>query len=173
MRDVNTRMLNILGSNSGFDTIRGGLSAVHLARFLDLLELENSLPKTIIYPLDPGDYDTIAALIGCFQSSPVPGKLQLGPAWWFNDHKKGIVRQLESAAAMGLLGRFVGMVTDSRSFLSFPRHEYFRRILCNVIGKWAEQGEVPGDLHTLEGMIQGICYGNAVRYFNLETEVNG
>jgi glucuronate isomerase len=136
-----------------------------LAAFLDRLVRANKLAKTIIYSINPGDYEMLAAMIGNFQDGTVPGKMQFGAAWWFNDQRLGIEHQLNALSNSGLLSRFVGMLTDSRSFLSYPRHEYFRRILCNLLGKDVERGELPDDLELLGSMVKDICYYNAERYF--------
>ena len=143
-------------------------SARHLAAFLNDLEENDILPKTILYSLDANDNDMLDSVIGCFQSSGAAGKLQHGAAWWFNDHCAGMKKQMISLANGGLLENFVGMLTDSRSFLSYPRHEYFRRILCDLIGQWVEDGEYPMDEKNLERIIRGICYENAVRYFGFD-----
>ncbi|MFC6331708.1 glucuronate isomerase [Paenibacillus septentrionalis] len=165
-RNNNTRMYKLLGADRGFDAINDAPVAAPLKGLLDALEQEDLLPKTIVYSLNANDNEILAALIGCFQGGGVAGKMQLGSAWWFNDTKKGMIAQLESLASFGLLGQFVGMLTDSRSFLSFTRHEYFRRILCNVIGTWVEQGELPYDEEELGKLVQNISYYNAKRYFN-------
>jgi len=141
--------------------------AVVLLQWLDMLDSENHLPKTLLYVLNPRDNDLIASLIGAFQDGSVPGKIQFGSGWWFNDHKEGMERQMTALANMGILYRFVGMLTDSRSFLSFPRHEYFRRILCNLIGEWVERGEAPRDMNFLGEMVKRISYQNAEEYFNI------
>jgi glucuronate isomerase len=165
LRNVNSRAKKTLGPDSGFDTTGDFEMARPLAAFLDRLDGENKLAKTILYSLNPGDYDLLAAMIGNFQDGEVPGKLQFGAAWWYNDQKHGIERQLIALSNAGLLSRFVGMLTDSRSFLSYPRHEYFRRILCNLLGKEVESGELPQDLDLLGGLVKDICYYNAVHYF--------
>ena len=138
-----------------------------LAKLLDELEKTDSLPRTILYSLNPGDNTFLDTLIGSFQGPGIPGKLQHGSAWWFNDNKTGMTDHLTSLANQSLLGNFVGMLTDSRSFLSYARHEYFRRILCDLLGKWAENGEYPADMSLLGGLTEDICYRNAKRYFNL------
>jgi glucuronate isomerase len=138
-----------------------------LAVFLDRLDIRGKLAKTIVYNLNPSDNDLITTIIGSYQDGSVPGKMQFGTAWWFLDQKDGIEKQLNSLSNMGLLSLFVGMTTDSRSFLSFPRHEYFRRILCNLLGKDIENGELPDDMDLVGGMIQDICYQNAEKYFGL------
>ncbi|RXZ84076.1 glucuronate isomerase [Paenibacillaceae bacterium] len=166
-RNNNSRLFNNLGPDTGFDAINDSPVAYPLARLLDLLEAENALPKTILYSLNAGDNEVLAAITGCFQGGGIPGKIQLGSAWWFNDTKDGMLSQLKSLANFGLLGRFVGMLTDSRSFLSYTRHEYFRRIVCNLLGEWAESGELPNDLELLGSTVQNISYFNAKNYFEL------
>lgn len=165
IRNNNTKMFNLLGPDTGFDAIGDFNQAKPLAGFLDDLFNTCGLPKTIIYCLNPCDNEVIASIMGCFQGAEVPGKIQFGSAWWFNDHKDGMEKQMIALANLGLLRRFVGMLTDSRSFLSYTRHEYFRRILCNLIGRWAEDGEVPMDIEILGAMVQEICYYNAKNYF--------
>ncbi|HLS54339.1 MAG TPA: glucuronate isomerase, partial [Tissierellaceae bacterium] len=134
---------------------------------LDAIDKTDQLPKTILYCLNASDNDVLGTMIGNFQDGRTPGKLQFGTAWWFHDQKDGIEKQMISLANLGLFRRFVGMVTDSRSFLSYTRHEYFRRVLCNLVGTWAENGEVPYDMDLLGGMIKEICYENAVKYFGI------
>jgi glucuronate isomerase len=165
LRNVNSRFHARLGPNTGFDAIGGFPLVRGLARFLDGLDAEGRLPKTVLYSLDPTDNAALAALTGCFPQEGVRGKMQLGSAWWFNDQKHGMQEQLRALADMGLLSRFVGMLTDSRSFLSFPRHEYFRRILCDMLGAGVASGEIPADWPLLGGMVRGICWGNAAEYF--------
>lgn len=165
IRNNNTRMFNLLGPDTGFDAIGDFHQSKALAGFLDDLFNTGELPKTIIYCLNPYDSEVIVSIMGCFQGAEVPGKIQFGSAWWFNDHKDGMEKQMIALANLGLLRRFVGMLTDSRSFLSYTRHEYFRRILCNLIGRWAEDGEVPMDIEMLGAMVQEICYYNAKNYF--------
>ena len=138
--------------------------------FLNALVEANSLPKTIIYSLNPNDDEAIGTVLGCFQNSDAVGKIQQGSAWWFNDHKTGMTKQMTSLANLGLLGNFIGMLTDSRSFLSYPRHEYFRRIMCELIGGWVENGEFPYDEKILTNIVKGISYNNAVRYFGFNLE---
>lgn len=167
LRNNNSLMLQKLGPDSGFDSINDKNYAPELSAYLDTLNSNNSLPKTILYCLNPRDNEMMAAMIGNFQGGEI-AKIQFGSGWWFNDQKDGMYRQMNTLAALGLLPRFVGMLTDSRSFLSFPRHEYFRRILCNLIGTWVEQGEAPNDLNYLGTIIKDICYNNAVNYFNIE-----
>lgn len=159
--------METLGPDTGFDSIGDFEMAKPLAGFLDRLNTDNKLTKTILYNINPKDNELIAAMVGNFQDGSFPGKLQYGPAWWFLDQKDGIEKQLETLSDMGLLSRFVGMTTDSRSFLSFVRHEYFRRILCNLIGRDVEKGLLPTDLKWLGKIIEDICYNNAERYFSL------
>jgi glucuronate isomerase len=167
LRDINTRSMKTLGPNTGFDTIGDFRLALPLARYLNRLEAVGCLPKTILYNLDPADNAVLASVIGCFPEEGVPGKMQFGPAWWFNDQRRGIEEQLATLAEHGLLARFVGMVTDSRSFLSFPRHEYFRRILCAMLGSGVERGELPADYRLLGGIVADICFRNADEYFRI------
>jgi len=164
-RDLNKRVFNALGPDAGIDAILNGASSAELGQFLNALAETGELPKTILYSLNPVDNAFIGTVMGCFQDSTVVGKLQHGAAWWFNDHRAGMVEQMTSLANLGLLGNFVGMLTDSRSFLSYTRHEYFRRILCDLIGGWVENGEYPQDEKALRRIVEGICYGNAKRYF--------
>jgi len=168
MRNNNSRMFTRLGPDSGFDAIADWPIAQPLARLLDRLDSAGQLPQTILYNLNPKDNAVLAALLGCFQDGSIPGKLQLGSAWWFLDQKDGIERQLEDLSQMGLLSRFVGMLTDSRSFLSFSRHEYFRRILCNLLGREMEQGLLPRDMFLVSRLVRDVCYGNAARYFGFD-----
>ncbi len=167
LRNPNSVMLERLGPDTGFDIIGPSNDCAKFALLLDRLNREDILPKTIIYSLDPSDNQFIDTILGAFQGTEVPGKIQHGSAWWFNDNKQGMRDQLISLANLSLLGNFVGMLTDSRSFLSYTRHEYFRRILCALIGEWVENGEYPYDEEALKEIVQGICYNNAKRYFNL------
>jgi len=169
MRDNNTRRLRELGPNTGFDSIGNFPQAAALSKYLDHLDQENALPKTIIYNLNPADNYIFATMLVNFQDGSVPGKIQLGSGWWFLDQKEGIERQLNALSNLGLLSRFVGMVTDSRSFMSYPRHEYFRRVLCNLIGRDMENGEIPDDESFLGPMIRDICHENARGYLALPT----
>ncbi|MCL6457567.1 MAG: glucuronate isomerase [Gorillibacterium sp.] len=164
-RNNNTRMFGQLGPDTGYDSVNDSQIAYPLVRLLDGMALEDALPRTILYSLNALDNDVLASLMGSFQGGGIPGKIQLGSAWWFNDTKEGMIAQLKSLASMGLLSRFVGMLTDSRSFLSYTRHEYFRRILCNLLGEWVEQGEAPHDMETLGQIVRGICSDNAKAYF--------
>lgn len=165
IRNVNSRMMRKLGPDTGFDTIGDYSFAEALAKFLDALDTTNELPKTILYCVNPRDNEVLATMIGSFQGGGIPGKIQFGSSWWFNDQKDGMIRQMTALSNMGLLSRFVGMLTDSRSFLSYTRHEYFRRILCNLLGEWVESGELPYDMDLLGEMVKDICYNNANRYF--------
>ena len=167
LRNTNARLLRQLGPDTGFDSIGDFAQAGALAGYLDRLDRENALPKTILYNLNPADNYVFAAMLGNFQDGSLAGKLQLGSAWWFLDQKEGIEWQLNALSNLGLLSRFVGMVTDSRSFMSYPRHEYFRRVLCNLIGAEMEKGELPADEKLLGGMIRKICYANARDYLAL------
>ncbi|MBN1101873.1 MAG: glucuronate isomerase [Deltaproteobacteria bacterium] len=170
LRNANTRAMATLGPDTGYDAIGDFETARGLARFLDTLDRDGKLAKTILYVMNPRDNDLIAAIIGCFQDGNVRGKMQFGAAWWFNDHKEGMERQINALSTAGLLSCFVGMLTDSRSFLSYPRHEYFRRVLCNLLGNDMESGEIPEDMELVGNMVQDICYRNAVRYFGIEAE---
>jgi glucuronate isomerase len=165
LRNNNTRMFKKAGADTGFDSINDEETAYSLSRLMDSLEVESSLPKTIVYNLNPKDNYVLGSMIGNFQGTEVPGKIQFGAAWWFLDNKEGMIEQMKILANTGLLSRFVGMLTDSRSFLSYTRHEYFRRILCNLLGEWAQNGEVPEDMELLGSIVQGICYNNAKEYF--------
>ncbi|MCQ1059707.1 glucuronate isomerase [Photobacterium sp. ZSDE20] len=169
-RNNSTRMFNLLGADAGFDSIGDRPFAFQLASLLDDMDFSNELPKTIIYCLNPRDNEMMATMIGNFQGGGIAGKVQFGSGWWFNDQKDGMQRQMEQLSQLGLLSQFVGMLTDSRSFLSYTRHEYFRRILCNMIGQWVENGEVPNDINMLGKMVQDICFGNAKRFFTLPGE---
>lgn len=154
-----------IGSDTGFDSIGDQRIAYPMSRFMDKLEYEEKLAKTIIYNLNPADNEIMATMAGNFQDGKTPGKMQWGSAWWFLDQKDGIKNHLNILSNLGLLSRFVGMVTDSRSFLSYPRHEYFRRILCNLIGNDVENGELPNDMGMLGKLIEDISYNNAKSYF--------
>lgn len=167
LRNNNSRMLASLGADTGWDSIGDFPQARELSRFFDRLDKTNQLAKTILYNLNPADNEIFASMTGNFNDGSVPGKIQYGSAWWFLDQKDGIRKQLDALSNMGLISRFVGMLTDSRSFLSFPRHEYFRRILCNILGTEIENGELPGDIGWTGKMIQDICYHNANNYFGL------
>jgi glucuronate isomerase len=167
IRNTNSRMFRSKGPDTGFDSIGTGTSADSLAALFDSLEITGELPKTVVYSLDENDNAKIASVIGCFQNGDCAGKIQLGAAWWYNDHRDGMLSQMKTLGNIGLLGSFIGMLTDSRSFLSYTRHEYFRRILSNLIGTWAENGEILLDVDFLGSMIKDICYNNAVRYFGI------
>jgi len=167
IRNNNSRMFKALGPDTGYDAIGDALQAKALAQFFDALDSTSELPKVILYSLNPCDNEVLATIMGCFQGNEIPGKIQLGSAWWFNDHKDGMEKQMAALASLGLLRRFIGMLTDSRSFLSYTRHEYFRRILCNLVGRWADDGEVPKDMDLLGRMVQEISYYNAKNYFGL------
>ena len=167
LRNNNTRMVNLLGPDTGFDSIGDLLIANKLSGFLDALEVQDKLPKTILYSLNANDNDVLATMAGNYQNSEIAGKVQFGTAWWFNDTIDGMENQMKTLANIGLISNFVGMLTDSRSFLSFPRHEYFRRILCNLLGTWVEEGKVPKDMALLEKYVTNICYDNAKQYFGL------
>ena len=166
LRNNNARMLNQLGPDTGWDSIGDFSQGKALAKFLGKLDTENKLAKTIIYNLNPADNELMATMVGNFNDGSVAGKVQFGSAWWFLDQKDGMVKQMNALSNMGLLSKFVGMLTDSRSFLSFPRHEYFRRILCNLFGEEIENGEMPNDIEWVGNIIQDICYRNARNYFN-------
>ena len=167
IRNNNSKMFRRLGPDTGYDSMGDANTALSMARFFDNLDAENHLAKTIIYNINPKDNDMVATMIGNFQDGSVPGKMQWGSGWWFSDQKDGIEKQLNTLSLQGLLSRFVGMLTDSRSFLSYPRHEYFRRILCNLLGNDVEQGLLPADeMPRIAQMVEDISYYNAKRYFN-------
>ena len=168
LRNNNSRMLRELGPDTGFDSIGDFPQARKMAGFLNHLDNTGQLSKTILYNLNPADNALFASMIGNFNDGSYPGKIQYGSGWWFLDQKNGMESQMDALSNMGLLSRFVGMVTDSRSFLSFPRHEYFRRILCNLLGKDVESGELPDDLNHLGKMVEAICHGNARAYFDFK-----
>ena len=169
-RDNNVFRYEQLGPDTGYDCIDNYAPSGQMADFLNALNASDELPKTIIYSLNPNDNAAIGTILGCFQDSGAIGKIQQGSAWWFNDHKTGMIEQMTSLANLGLLGNFIGMLTDSRSFLSYTRHEYFRRILCELIGGWVENGEYPADMKVLGKMVEDISYNNAVRYFGFDLE---
>ncbi len=166
LRNNNSRMLHKLGADTGWDSIGDFPQATALARFLDRLDRNDTLAKTILYNLNPADNAVMAAMTGNFNDGTLPGKIQWGSAWWFLDQKDGMINQLNTLSNMGLISRFVGMLTDSRSFLSFPRHEYFRRVLCHLFGTEIENGELPADMEWIGKLIQDICLYNTARYFN-------
>ena len=167
-RDLNKKVFRALGADAGIDAINNYTSAIEMGQYLNALAETDELPKTILYSLNPVDDATIGTIIGCFQDSSAVGKIQQGSAWWFNDNKQGMINQMVSLANLGLLGNFIGMLTDSRSFLSYTRHEYFRRIMCELIGGWVENGEYPNDEKALEKIVKGISYNNTVRYFGFD-----
>ncbi|HUW19118.1 MAG TPA: glucuronate isomerase [Sedimentisphaerales bacterium] len=170
LRNANTRALRTLGRDCGFDSIGDFETAGPLAKFLDRLDTKNRLPKTILYNLNPRDNALMATMAGNFQDGSAVGKMQYGSAWWFLDQKDGMEEQIETLSNMGLLSRFIGMLTDSRSFLSYPRHEYFRRILCNMLGNDVEAGLIPPDMELLGSMVEDICFNNAWTYFPMELD---
>ena len=169
IRNNSLRMFQHLGADTGFDSLNDFNYAPQLSALLNAMDLTEELPKTVLYYLNPKDADMLAAMAGNYHSNTqnIRGKVQLGSAWWFCDHKRGMERQMNALADTGLISTFIGMLTDSRSFLSFPRHEYFRRILCNLIGSWVEDGEYPADMPYLNTLVQNICYTNAKQYFQL------
>ena len=165
MRNNNTRMFEKLGADTGFDSVNDFEIAQGISKLLNALEMKDRLPKTILYTLNPKDNYVLGTMLGNFQKAPTPGKIQFGSGWWFNDNRDGMEEQMKAFANLGLLSRFVGMLTDSRSFVSYPRHEYFRRIFCNLIGRWVEDGEYPNDSEMLKEIVEGVCYKNAKEYF--------
>lgn len=167
MRNPNSRRFLSLGVDTGFDCMAVTDSCAALYKVMDALESDNKLPKTILYSLNPADDEWLDTLLGAFQGTEVAGKIQHGSAWWFNDNKTGMIKQLTSLANLSVLGNFIGMLTDSRSFLSYARHEYFRRILCNLIGTWIENGEYPADIEFAGSLVKDICTNNAKKYFNI------
>jgi glucuronate isomerase len=177
LRNNNSRLMRQIGPDTGFDSIGDFPQAAALVAYLDRLDREQALPKTILYNLNPADNYVFATMLGNFQDGSIPGKIQLGSAWWFLDQKEGIKWQLDTLSNLGLLSRFIGMVTDSRSFMSYPRHEYFRRVLCDLLGEEVEKGELPDDDTLLGTTIRNICYGNARNYLSLPekapAETNG
>lgn len=166
-RNTNARLFKAIGPDIGVDMGTKTDCIIALGKLFSALDEEDALPRTILYSLDSSNDRPLAVLAGCFQRGSIPGKIQLGSAWWFNDTRSGMEHQLLSLAELGILGNFVGMLTDSRSFLSYARHEYFRRILCNTVGRLVENGEYPDDEEALKRIIEGVCYGNAKRFFNL------
>ena len=167
IRDNSKRVFRVLGPDAGIDSIGDQPSITELAAFLCALDETGELPKTILYSLNPNDNAALVTVMGAFQTGEAISKVQHGSAWWFNDHKRGMIDQLATLAADGYLAGFVGMLTDSRSFLSYARHEYFRRILCDLIGTWVENGEYPNDENALHQIVRGICTENAEKYFHL------
>ena len=166
LRNNNRRMYEKLGADTGFDSINDLCIAENLSKFMDNLEYDDCRPKTILYTLNPKDNYVLGTMLGNFQKAPTAGKIQFGSGWWFNDQRDGMEAQMQALANLGMLARFVGMLTDSRSFVSYPRHEYFRRIMCNLIGQWVEDGEYPRDYDRLSEIVRGIAYFNAKSYFN-------
>jgi glucuronate isomerase len=162
-------MMRTLGPDTGFDSIGDFETARPLAKFLNRLDTENKLAKTILYNLNPSDNELMATMIGNFQDGSISGKLQYGSGWWFLDQLDGMKKQIEALSNLGVLSQFVGMLTDSRSFLSYPRHEYFRRLLCNILGSEMEKGLIPNDIKLIGGMVQDICYNNAKKYFGFQS----
>ncbi|WP_046176354.1 glucuronate isomerase [Domibacillus indicus] len=172
-RNNNKYMFERLGPDTGYDSMNDEPLAKPLVGLLDALNHAGNLPKTVLYSLNPKDNYTIASVTGSFQGGGVPGKIQFGTAWWFNDQKDGMLDQMKALANLGLFSQFIGMLTDSRSFLSYTRHEYFRRLVCDLIGSWVEQGEVPNDMDLLGGIVKGICYENAAAYFDFGLQEEG
>lgn len=170
IRNNNTRFYNAVGPNTGFDSMCDIEVAKPLAKFMDKLDSINKLPKTVIYNLNPKDNELVASMIGNFQDGIIPAKIQFGPGWWFSDQKEGIINQINALSNSGLLSRFIGMNTDSRSFLSYTRHEYFRRILCNLLGDDIVNGEIPGDFELPGQMVENISFNNAKKYFDIELD---
>ena len=166
LRNNNTRLFKKLGPDTGFDSIGDKPVAEPLSKLLNRLDMEDKLCKTVLYNLNPADNELYATMIGNFQDGSVPGKMQYGSGWWFLDQKDGMEKQINALSNLGLLSRFVGMLTDSRSFLSYTRHEYFRRTLCNILGTDVENGEIPNDMELLGQMVENICFYNAKNYFN-------
>ena len=165
LRNNNQKMYKKLGPDTGYDSINDLCIAEDLGAFMNHLECVDALPRTILYTLNPKDNYVLGTMLGCFQDSTVPGKIQFGSGWWFNDQRDGMEAQMQALANLGMIANFVGMLTDSRSFVSYPRHEYFRRIMCNLIGKWVDEGEYPEDWKSLEKIVTGIAYYNAKNYF--------
>lgn len=167
LRNTNSRMFPRTGPDAGFDCVGDGVSAASMAALFDALDKTDELPPTVIYSLNACDDDKLASVLGAFQQGTFPQKMQLGAPWWFSDHKDGMVKMMKALANTGLLSGFIGMLTDSRSFLSYARHEYFRRVLCGLLGQWMEDGEIPQDYDLIGPMVRDICYGNAAAYFGL------
>lgn len=167
IRSRNTRMVKCIGEATGFDSVGDFGIAVPLAAFMDHMEQMEMLPKMILFSLNNRDLSVLATMAGNFQNAGIRSKIQLGSAWWFQDHRDGMEEQMRVLANTGLLGHFIGMLTDSRSYLSYTRHEYFRRILCNLVGRWAEKGELPDDQDMLQRIIANICFWNAKEYFGV------
>jgi glucuronate isomerase len=169
LRNTNTRLRNTLGADCGTDSIGDFPQAINMMRFFDRLDRDNKLAPTVIFNLNPADNEVFASMIGNYNDGSMPGKMQYGSGWWFLDQKDGMQKQINALSNLGLLSRFVGMVTDSRSFLSSPRHEYFRRILCDLIGRDVENGELPYEMDLLGPMVQDICYNNAKNFFAFDS----
>ena len=167
LRNTNARMFKKLGADAGFDAIAQNTCGANIFALLSALDETEQCPKTILYSLNPADNEQLGTMANSFQDDSIPGKIQHGSAWWFNDNKVGMEDQMTSLANLGVLGNFVGMLTDSRSFLSYARHDYFRRILCNLIGNWVENGEYPNIDASLKKIVEGISYNNAKRYFDI------
>jgi glucuronate isomerase len=167
-RDNNTKMFEKMGPDTGFDCISDWSSCEGLTNLMDLLQYNDALPKTLLFAGNPADNQVIGTILGCFQGPEAASKIQFGTAWWFNDNKDGMEAQIKALGNLGVLGKFVGMLTDSRSFLSYPRHEYFRRILCNILGDWIENGEYDNDIEFAGKVVSDICFNNAKEYFNLD-----
>jgi glucuronate isomerase len=165
MRNNNTNMKELIGSDTGFDSVGEANIAEGLSHFLDALDRNHKLPRTVLFNLNPKDNAVLAGMTGNFFEEGIPGKIQFGSGWWFNDHIDGMEKQMKELANVGLLSHFIGMLTDSRSFLSYARHDYFRRILCNILGEWVEKGLVPYDMELVENMVKNISYYNAENYF--------
>jgi glucuronate isomerase len=170
LRNNNSRLFDKLGPDTGFDSMGDFALARSLSRFLDTLDAQDKLAKTILYSLNPTHNEILATMIGNFQDGSIPGKMQFGSAWWFNDQIDGMTKQMNALSNMGLISRFIGMLTDSRSFLSYPRHDYFRRLLCNLFGNDVENGELPEDMELLGKIVQDICFTNAANYFGIEMD---
>lgn len=168
MRNNNTKMFRLLGADTGYDSVGDGVYAEKLSRLLDSLAVKDALPKTVLFTLNPKDNYVLGTMLGNFQDSSAASKVQFGSAWWFNDHYEGMREHLKTLASLGALGKFVGMVTDSRSFLSYPRHEYFRRILCEILGDWVEEGKFPHDTDLLSQTVENISFNNSKAFFGLE-----
>jgi glucuronate isomerase len=170
MRNNNTKMFKKLGPDTGFDSIGDFQTAQPMSRLFDRLEQADALPRTIIYTINPRDNEMVATMLGNFQRGPEAGRMQFGSGWWFNDQRDGMTRQIEALSQLGLLSRFVGMLTDSRSFLSYTRHEYFRRMLCNMLGTDITKGRIPNDLAWTGEIVKDICSRNAIRYFGFDVK---
>ncbi len=170
LRNTNDVAMQKIGPDTGYDSIGDFEIGKPLAYFFNMLSKEDNLAKTIVYGVNPRDNELLATMVGNYQDGLIPGKMQYGSAWWYNDQKDGMERQINTLSNMGLLSRFVGMLTDSRSFLSYPRHEYFRRIVCNLFGSDVENGELPYDLELIGNTIADICYDNALNYFGISLD---